>query len=314
MTDSEIAVYAVIPVFNGWDNTRICLDALINSSTAAGVKIIVVDHGSTDGTGENLAKLYPQVRRISGPSILWWAGATNLGIKAALDDGATHLVLLNNDSYVENDTIATLLRHALRSPDSVIAPVQKSLDAPVFVGAATTCFLFGFPSVLLPRLFHLSGEVENILRAPLIMGARGVLLPKSVIEQVGLFDEDGLPHYGADHDFYLRCRNKGVPLLIATDALIHIDNSKTTLAKNYANMSVSDFIATLKDRRSHRNVRDLGNLFRLHYPIKRLYWIGVGLNLARHAAKFIVGRLWHLATSAGARRKKSTQGKVGSNQ
>ncbi len=295
MANPGNAVYAVIPVFNGWDKTRICLDALANSS-AGGVKVIVVDHGSTDGTRENLAQLYPQVRRVGGPPTLWWAGAINLGIKAAIHDGATQLILLNNDSYVEKETIATLLRHALRSPDSVIAPVQMSIeDEPVFVRSATTCFLFGFPTVLLPKLFYRSGGQENTLRAPLIMGARGVLLPKSVIERVGPFDEDALPHYGADHDFYLRCRKKGVPLLIATDALIHIDNSKTTLARNYGNMSLSDFAATLTERRSHRNIRDLTNLFRLHYPVKRLYWIGVGLNLARHTAKFVIVRLWHLA-------------------
>jgi GT2 family glycosyltransferase len=312
--DKSWAVYVVIPVFNGWDKTRICLDALANSN-AGGVKVIVVDHGSTDGTPEHLTRLYPQVRRIGGLPTLWWTGATNLGIKAAIDDGATHVILLNNDSYVEKNTIATLLRHASQSPDTVVAPVQKNIeDDSVFVPAATTCFLLGFSTLLFPRLFHRKGEQENTLRAPMIMGARGVLVPKTIIDRVGLFDESALPHYGADHDFYLRCRKKGIPLLIATDATILIDNSKTTLAKDYANMSVRDFFATLKDRRSHRNIRDLSSLFRLHYPIKSLYWIGVGLNLARHATWFILRKSQRYGQELVAARRRSAKDKGSSNK
>lgn len=302
----------VIPVFNGWDKTRICLDAL-NSSSFTDFSVIVVDHGSTDGTRENLARLYPWVQRISGPPTLWWTGATNLGIRTAIDAGATRLVLLNNDSYVEKDTISTLLRHAAQSPDSVIAPIQKNIeDDSMSVPAATTCFLLGFSTLHLPDFCHRKGVCENTLRARMIMGARGVLVTKTIFDRVGLFDECALPHYGADHDFYLRCKKIGVPLLIATDAAIHIDNSKTTLAKDYANMSVNDFVATLKDRRSHRNIKDLASLFRLHYPVKRLYWIGVGLNLLRHAARFALERSWHCLRTGGTG-KGSTQCKRSSN-
>lgn len=87
--------------------------------------------------------------------------------------------------------------------------------------------------------------------------------------------------------------------------MIRIDNSRTTLAKDYASMSARDFVATLKDRRSHRNVRDLASLFRLHYPIRRLYWIGVGLNLARHTASFVLAKGWRLAQGMGAATERS---------
>ncbi len=288
--DNLSSVHVVIPVFNGWENTKICLDALTDSSTE-NLRVIVVDHGSNDGTRENLSRHYPEVRRIGGPPTLWWAGAMNVGIKAAIDDGATQLILLNNDSYVGKDTIAVLLQHAMLSPEAIIAPVQENVeDESVFVPAATTCFLLGFSTLLLPQWLQRKGEQERTLLAPIIMGGRGVLVPKAVFDRVGLFDEGRLPHYGADHDFYLRCRKNGVPLLIATDATVRIDNSRTTLARDYPNMSVRNFIATLRDKRSHRNLQDLASLFRLHYPIKRLYWIGVGLNLARHAARFVLQR------------------------
>lgn len=304
--DRRWSVQIVIPVFNGWDKTRICLDA-IRSSGTPDLKTIVVDHGSTDETAEKLAELYPHVRRIAGTSDLWWTGATNLGIRAAMEDGATHVILLNNDSYVGQHTISVLLRQARVSPGAVIAATQRNVeDESSFVPVATTCFLLGFSTLLVPSFFRKRGNQEGIVRAPLIMGARGVLIPRKVIDDVGLLDETRLPHYGADHDFYLRCRSRGVPLLVAMEAIVRIDNSKTTLAKDYGSMSIDDFIATLRHRRSHRNIRDLASLFRLHYPIRRLYWIGVTLNIVRHIAKFALARPRYLIRIAAPGGRRST--------
>ena len=48
---------------------------------------------------------------------------------------------------------------------------------------------------------------------------------------------------------------------------------------------------TFRDRRSHRNLRDLSALFRRHYPIRGLYPLGVGLNLLRYSVLYAAGRL-----------------------
>ena len=46
-------IYIIIPVFNRWNFTVECLNSLINQ-TYKKFKIIVVDHGSTDGTSFNI--------------------------------------------------------------------------------------------------------------------------------------------------------------------------------------------------------------------------------------------------------------------
>ncbi len=284
-------IHIIIPVLNGWQQTKICLDTL-RSSLYSNIEIVIVDHGSTDGTKENLRTLYPETIHILAEPTLWWAGATNIGIKAALSRGATDIILLNNDCYVTAETIGALALHARQVGEAIIAPIQKSSrNGNIIVSSATTCFLLGFPTLILPRIFN-SPKNKKLKATRLIMGGRGVLIPASVFKRIGLFDEINLPHYGADHDFYLRCRKQGVPLFIANDAFVCIDDSRTTLASRYANMRSAEFIETLKNRRSHRNIRDLNSLFRLHYPIKGFHYVGVMLNLARYMLLFIWGKVF----------------------
>ena len=88
---------------------------------------------------------------------------------------------------------------------------------------------------------------------------------------LGLFDEEQLPHYGSDHDFYLRARRHGIPLYVATRAFVNIDNTRTTLADNPGTLSPAEFLHSLRSIRSHRNLRDVTALFRKHYPIPSLF-------------------------------------------
>ena len=53
-------LFIVIPVFNRWAFTQACLLSL-RQQTQPSFRIIVVDDGSTDGTGERLRHEFPEV-------------------------------------------------------------------------------------------------------------------------------------------------------------------------------------------------------------------------------------------------------------
>lgn len=290
-------VYIIIPVYNGWEHTRQCLNALRNSSYT-NMTIIVVDHGSTDSTKTELPKQYPEVFHVIGPSTIWWAGAVNLGIHAAIDQGASCILLLNNDCYVTSDTVERLINHAKQAPGSIIAPVQKDFETgKIMAVRACTFFLLGFPTLILPWYNKIPESGSKLIPTRLILGGRGVLIPTGVFQKCGLFDEENLPHYGADHDFYLRCRKQGVCLFAALDAEVYVDNRKTTEAAHPENLTSRAFLKTLFSRRSHRNIRDVTSLFAKHYPIQGLYFVGAALNLGRYAGLYLVRRLQKLAKS-----------------
>jgi hypothetical protein len=80
-------------------------------------------------------------------------------------------------------------------------------------------------------------------------------------------------------------------LLVATDARVAIDESSTTLARNLGSMTASEFVASLKDTRSHRNLEVQKIFFKRHYPIKSMYLLGVFLNVARYTLSYAVVRM-----------------------
>jgi GT2 family glycosyltransferase len=280
----------VIPVFNGWSQTRQCLDSL-RQSTFQDFSVLVVDHGSTDDTRKNLESDYPEVTRIVGTPDLWWTGATNLGIRAAIDRGAKAIMLLNNDCYLDAGAIGALHNSMSHIGNGVVAPVQQRYsDGAVQTTPLRTCFLLGFPMLHTSRksLYH-PGTSEPI-PVRMIQGGRGAIVPTSVFERVGLLNERELPHYGSDLDFYLRCRNQGIPLFVVPNAVVHVDDTRTTMARRLRGMSLREFLETFRSRRSHRNLRDLSALFRLHYPIPGLWRLGVSLNLLRYTLLYLLAR------------------------
>lgn len=287
---ARIPIYIVITDFDGWEQTKVCLQSLQRSSYQ-NFKVIVVDHGLTDETARGLVE-YPSCTRISAESSLWWTGATNVGIRSAIEEGAQYVMLLNNDCYVAAATIAQLIEKINGTTRQIIAPLQISAHTgEVLVGRVATCFTLGFPTIVLPWMRDLRDFSDGLVPTKLIVGGRGVIIPCDIFKEVGVFDEVNLPHYGADHDFYLRCRQAQVKLAIAPEAVVSVDEAKTTVSKNLQDMPLSDFIDSFQDTRSHRNLDVLTTLFKRYYPVKSLYFIGVFLNVSRYSLSYVFNRI-----------------------
>lgn len=58
-------IHIIIPIFNGWKQTNVCLDAL-RAGEYKNLEIIVVDHGSTDKNKISLPVQYPEVVHVLG--------------------------------------------------------------------------------------------------------------------------------------------------------------------------------------------------------------------------------------------------------
>lgn len=85
----------IIPLFNCLPFSQACLNSLRRSLPEELThEIILVDNGSTDGTGVWLSELAPPVRVLRNPANLGYARANNRGADAARGEW---LCLLNND-------------------------------------------------------------------------------------------------------------------------------------------------------------------------------------------------------------------------
>jgi len=290
MIDNKLSI--IIPAFSGHEQIERCLKHLYNSSYSD-FDAVIVDHGINDEITRRVNGAFPQATCVRGSADLWWSGATNLGIRHAIKLGSKSIMLLNHDCYMHPDSIGTLMGYLEDEPEAVIAPVQRLLSSGRETVGAVSCFLLGFPTITLPPAWYRLRYSSTLIPVHLIMGGRGVVFTTNTLQKVGYLDEEHLPHYSADHDFYFRCRKAGLRLLVCSDARVDVDDTMTSSANLDAGLSLSQFTASLKDRGSHRNVRDLQVLFSRYYPVPGLAHLGVALNTVRYFFMYLLKSLVH---------------------
>lgn len=211
-------VYIVIPVYNRKQFTRDCLVSLRNQ-TYTSFKTIIVDDGSTDGTGEMLATEFPEVIVLTSNGNLFWTASINMGIRKALELGAEHVMTLNNDTLAFPDLVEKMMYWSARKPDALLGAldIDSKTGKPYYGGEvinwpwATSRFL----------LQELKEEQHRGLHDVSLFPARGLLIPKKVFDTIGLFEEKKLPHYMADYDFTLMAKRHGFGMYCNYDARVY---------------------------------------------------------------------------------------------
>lgn len=211
-------IFIVIPVFNRKHYTRDCLLSL-RQQTFTKFKTIVVDDGSTDGTAEMLERQFPEVIRLEGDGNLFWTAATNMGLRFALGQGADYVMTLNNDTIASPDFIEKMLHWAQQVPDALLGALAlDSVSKKPVYGGAIINWKTDVATVLLRTL---PPEAQVGLHLVTHFPGRGLLIPRKVLETIGLFDEKNFPHYYADFDFTHKATRKGFRVYCNYDAKLY---------------------------------------------------------------------------------------------
>ena len=110
-------VSVVIVNFNGEGMLRPCLESVF-AQPYRPLDVIVVDNASTDGSAEMVRRDFPGVRLICNDVNRGFAEANNQGVALA---SADRIVLLNNDTVVEENWLTGLLETACHPGVGVVA-------------------------------------------------------------------------------------------------------------------------------------------------------------------------------------------------
>ena len=211
-------ICVVMPVHNRKSFTRDCLRSL-QSQTIQPDFIIVVDDGSTDGTMEMLYREFPKVIVIPGSGNLFWTAAINIGIRYALELGADYVLTLNNDTIATPGLVKNLLKGAKQKPNSLIGALDIDVTTQrPYYGGEIVNWIFNKPTFLLKSL---APEKQKGLHEVSLFPARGLLIPRTVFQTIGLFEEKKLPHYMADYDFTHKATRHGFPVYCNYDAKLY---------------------------------------------------------------------------------------------
>src|SRR4051812_40126509 len=116
-------IFTIIVTYNGSKWISKCLKSLFDSTLP--LKIIVIDNASADDTCEKIRNGFPEVNLIESSFNLGVCKANNRGIKKAFDVGATHFFLLNQDAWIEPDTIEKLVAQQQENTEyAVLSPLH----------------------------------------------------------------------------------------------------------------------------------------------------------------------------------------------
>lgn len=199
----------VISNYNGWQDTVACLQSLQKQSFYD-FEIILLDDASTNDSVNRLQQLIPEdVIFLPQKQNIGFAAINNIGIQRALDDGVDYVLLLNNDTVCAPDMLEKLLQF---SPEgTVCCPKMLFLDSPNEIW-----FAGGEVDRKTMNVTHIGGHQQDgsaydQLKQVSFITFCCVLLPRAVIERVGLLNEQ-LFMYCEDVDYCLRLTDAGIPL------------------------------------------------------------------------------------------------------
>jgi len=122
---NEVSV--IIPVFNAQDTLSYCLDSILDQ-TFQDFEIIIINDGSTDNSQkiiDNYKKKHPDKFKIYEQKNSGVAITRNRGIEYAQGD---YLFFIDNDDYIENDYLETLLTEIKSSEKDMIIAGYKRIN------------------------------------------------------------------------------------------------------------------------------------------------------------------------------------------
>ena len=173
---------------------RQALDSVAPLKNTLSVEVLVIDNGSSDGSGQMVQEAFPWVRLTQNEQNLGFAKAVNFGLRQVQ---APAVLLLNSDAQLLPGTVERL--YEVLNSDPTIGMVgaelinedgtlQNSIDH--FPNFLTECLNKSLLKLLFPKWYP--GKRTGFVKpteVPSLIGA-AIMVRTEAIEQVGLMDED----------------------------------------------------------------------------------------------------------------------------
>jgi GT2 family glycosyltransferase len=207
-------VYIVIVTYNGMQWLSKCLES------TKGHALIVVDNNSNDGTVDFIKANYPEIILLEQTENLGFGQANNIGISRALSKGAEYVFLLNQDAYLLEDALNSLVDFQKNNS-------EYGILSPIHINTEKDKLDFGFANYLNFKInpyFISDAIISNPIRVVYdvpFVNAAAWLISKSCIENVGGFDPIFF-HYGEDINYSQRVIYHGFKIgVLSKNFVIH---------------------------------------------------------------------------------------------
>ncbi|GIX58699.1 glycosyltransferase family 2 protein [Bacillus paranthracis] len=209
----------IIPIYNGYEETRECIEALLKSNNKIAHRFVFINDKSPN---EDILKLLNsiddgRVTLLNNEENLGFVKTVNRGMSASEND----VILLNSDTVVTENWIDKMYKAAY-SNEKV-----GTVTALTNNGTIASVPYFNQDNEL-PKGYTIEGFANLVERVserayPTIPTAVGhaMYIKRSMINEIGFFDEDSFGMgYGEEMDFSCRLIRKGYKNILADDTFI----------------------------------------------------------------------------------------------
>ncbi len=211
-------IAVLLATYNRQQKTLACLKSLSCQLLPHGVIVetYLTDSGSTDGTSEAVKQLYTKAKIFNRDNNLFWAGGMRNSWKHAIEDEPDFYLLLNDDTILAPNAIATLIDHKdYKSAVTIGSTQDPSTHLRSYGGRKLTSkYSWKDDLVVFSQTEYLPCDVAN---------ANIMLVPKMVVEKIGMLT-DVFTHGLADYDYSLRANKAGFKVIVAPGFLGTCEN------------------------------------------------------------------------------------------
>lgn len=201
-------VFVIVVNWNQKQLTLECLASLAKVEYPA-IRLLLVDNGSTDGSAEAIRETFPGVQVLETGSNLLFAGGNNAGMRIAMSSGADYLILLNNDTLVDQGFVSRLVERLQQDPlCGIVAPKILYAGEPDrlwFAGGAVSLWTGTMRHIGIRETDR--GQHDRPREIGYASGCC-LMIRRSVVERIGMLDK-AYRMYGEDADWCMRARRAG---------------------------------------------------------------------------------------------------------
>jgi hypothetical protein len=225
----------VIVNWNGYEESARCLASLENHLRPDHT-VVIVDNGSTDGSGDRLASEFGWCEFVFNDENRGFGGGCNSGIDVALAAGANKIVLLNPDTEITDNTLRELVSVQQASGASVVGATVTHADGtrvnPTPARYPDIFFYSGYRSNL-PVAAESTAKYadQRWFDTDRVEGA-GVLLTEKLLRErkktVGHYLDDSLFMYCEEIELAMWCQEQDENTVIATNAVVTHDSEASS--------------------------------------------------------------------------------------
>lgn len=208
-------IAVLLTCYNRKDKTISCLVSLMSAfkphRKKYSIKVYLTDDGSTDGTGDEVKKLFPDIHLLKGDGTLYWSGGMINSWQEAKKNDYDAYLLLNDDTKI-----------SLNLFDEIFSTHEFSLmhygSGGIYIGSvkdeSTGQITYG-GSVISSKFLYMHNKlIPNGIVQPCELGNANIMLvSKDVVARIGILSKRYM-HAVADYDYTLTAIKNHLPVLL----------------------------------------------------------------------------------------------------